>query len=71
MSDRVPVLTEPFDNSVAHAICSLSQLYQHSAFLTARWQSMGRVLSPSNAQRQYNEVKCALRFFLFPFIPVE
>lgn len=28
--DPASVLTEPFDNSVAHAICSLCRLSQHS-----------------------------------------
>lgn len=69
LSDRASVLTEPFDNSVAHASCSLRRTRQLSITILC-WWGVGRVLSPSDAQRQYDEVKRALGFFLFPIIPV-
>ena len=68
---RAVILTEPFDSSVAHAICKLCHFCQDSYSLVARWQGTGRVLSPSNAQRQYEKVKRALGFLLFPIIPVQ
>lgn len=71
LNDQAAVLTEPFDNSVAHAICSLCRFCQHSTPLIARWPGMGGVLSPSNAQRQYEEVECTLRVLLFPIVPVQ
>lgn len=62
-SDR---LTDPFDISVAHAICSLRNFGRLARCLSRfyKLRGAGRVLSPSDAQCQHEEVPHALRLLL-------